>query len=460
MKRLVLHPFLYTIFPILFLYAQNATETNFTEILYPLLLASVTAALILLAFKPLLGNFTKSSLLVTFLAFAFFSFGHLTALLRDAEYFGASANVSGFLILALIIIAALIFFVYLRKTKKKFGGLTQFLNVTAIILVLIQMGMVFKVQLNRREQPSRIDNLDSSIFVPEVLPDIYYLIFDGYGREDILREIYQYDNSSFISELKRRGFYIADSSHSNYCATVQSLSSSLNLHYLHFLGKFNPHWFDRTPLAKMLAENRVFNFLKRFDYKIVAFESGHSPTQIEKADYYYKPGVTLSEFQNILINTTPVSLLLSQTKSQFDIHRDRISYILDKIGNLEKIREPKMVFAHLISPHPPFVFSENGESIERDWPFTFADGDHYTIQGGTIEEYRIGYRNQLKYISGRILSLIDQILYNSVNPPIIIIQGDHGPGSGLYWEDLQKTDLRERFSILNAYYLPDLTSDS
>ncbi len=460
MKRLVLHSFLFSIFPILFLYAQNATEMNFTEIFYPLAAALVATGMLLFIFKPVLQSFIKSSLVVTLLSIGFFSFGHLTGILRDVGFFSEISQTLDFIILALILSLAMIFFVYLRKTKKSFEGLTQFLNVAALALVLLQFGLVADIHVERLKQTSQLENLGSSVYVPEKLPDIYYLIFDGYGREDVLKEIYKYDNSGFINELRERGFFVADSSYSNYCATVQSLSSSLNFDYLQSLGNFNPQAFDRTPLAIMLGNNRVFNFLKDFGYKTIAFESGHSPTQIENADYYFEPGATLSEFQNILINTTPLALLLSQTKSQFEIHRSRISYILDKIGNLEKINSPKIVFGHLISPHPPFVFSATGEPIERKWPFTFADGDHYTIQGGTTEEYRNGYKNQLKYISQRILASIDEILQNSDNPPIIIIQGDHGPGSGLYWENLSQTDLQERFSILNALYLPEFKNKS
>ena len=34
------------------------------------------------------------------------------------------------------------------------------------------------------------------------------------------------------------------------------------------------------------------------------------------------------------------------------------------------------------------------------------------------------------------------------------VQGDHGSRLNLNWDSLEKTDVREPFSILNAYYVP------
>ena len=47
-------------------------------------------------------------------------------------------------------------------------------------------------------------------------PDIYYIILDGYARQDTLKEFYKYDNSAFMDGLAARGFYVAAESRSNY----------------------------------------------------------------------------------------------------------------------------------------------------------------------------------------------------------------------------------------------------
>jgi len=63
----------------------------------------------------------------------------------------------------------------------------------------------------------------------------------------------------------------------------------------------------------------------------------------------------------------------------------------------------------------------------------------------------------LSYINTRFESIVDEILERSETPPIIILQGDHGPGSMLNWESAANSNMQERFPILNAYYVPEET---
>ena len=70
------------------------------------------------------------------------------------------------------------------------------------------------------------------------------------------------------------------------------------------------------------------------------------------------------------------------------------------------------------------------------------------------ERFIEGYRNQSIFITHRIEETIDRILATSPEPPIIILQSDHGSELNLDPEDVRNTDLRERMSILSAYYFP------
>jgi hypothetical protein len=123
------------------------------------------------------------------------------------------------------------------------------------------------------------------------------------------------------------------------------------------------------------------------------------------------------------------------------------------------------VFAHLPTPHPPFLFGSHGEEINPEGFFDLSDGNaFYSRYGKNRQDYLTGYRNQLQYIETLVSTMVDAILDNSSRPPVIVIQADHGPGAYLDWNDSKRTNMRERLGILNAYYLPGggdtLLSDS
>ncbi|MCP4709968.1 MAG: LTA synthase family protein, partial [Planctomycetes bacterium] len=142
-------------------------------------------------------------------------------------------------------------------------------------------------------------------------------------------------------------------------------------------------------------------------------------------------------------------------------HRERLKYILHQLPRIDEGASPRFVIAHIIAPHPPFVLGADGSAVARTRRFNFTDGSSYFKEGGKRDEYRTGYTNQVTYLNYRLRGIIDTLVANNPeNPPIIILQADHGPGSELRWEGLHDTNVKERFSILNAYYLPGVAEST
>jgi len=320
-------------------------------------------------------------------------------------------------------------------------------------------GYAFKTGLVRHQHgvPRNTTEVPGRMEKPDGFPDIYYIILDGYARADILEELYRYDNGEFLDYLKGRGFCVADKSKSNYCQTALSLASSLNLQYLQGLtNRIHAKSRNTSLLRNLIRNSGIVRFLKEYGYQFVALSSGYSFTEISKADIYMSPSQALSESQNLLINTTPLRALLDKLpmRSQYDLHRERLLYIFDHLPCVKKMDSPVFVFAHILAPHPPFVFGEYGEPARCDGEFSYNDGSHYTRETGR-EEYKRNYVRQLVFINKKTKEAIDGILAASSVPPVIVLQSDHGPGSMLEWDDPKRTNLEERMSILNAYHLPD-----
>ena len=455
---LIIHPLLFVLFPILFLYAQNAYLMRLRDVVGPLVeFVLGTVALTIVLFV-ILHSAVKGALITTLVVFLFFTFGHVVKMLPDFRILFGETEI-GRNGLVLLIWCLIIYYSikHIRKSRRDFFKLTKALNIIGLVLVAVQVVHGGYVLLSRTGATGDEEEKAAVVqpVLPEKHPDIYYMIMDGYARSDILKEIYGYDNSEFISFLRSRGFVVMDKAHSNYCQTLLSLAATLNMDYVNKLGDFDRNLKDRLPLNEKLWDNKVFRFLENHGYKTVAFASGSSATEMEKADYYISPSWSINEFRNVLMTTTPLPLFLYDEKSQYSLHRRRLSYILNKLPDIYEVNSPKFVFAHVLCPHPPFVFGPDGEAVQPDRTFYAGDGSHFIDQGGTVEEYLKGYRGQVTYITKRLRETIENILDRAgEKQPIIVLQADHGSGSGLSWLGMDQTNIPERFSILSAVYLP------
>jgi hypothetical protein len=164
----------------------------------------------------------------------------------------------------------------------------------------------------------------------------------------------------------------------------------------------------------------------------------------------------MSELEQMLIASTPLPTLLGalgRPDLRYEAHRSLVLFTLGSLGRQVEPRGPAFVFAHVFSPHPPFVFAPDGELPKPSAAFSIREGGRLTIGGKPA--YVRGYREQLQFLNDRVLEAIDAILAGAERPPIIVLQSDHGPGSCWDETDAEKTDHRERMPILNAFYFPD-----
>ena len=293
-----------------------------------------------------------------------------------------------------------------------------------------------------------------------VEPDIYYIILDAYGRQDVLKKYYGYENQPFLSALEQRGFFVANRARPNYGQTIESISSSLNMTYLDKLvERVGVKSTNLSELTAMVDKNAVAAFLRQHGYKFVSISTGFGLTSTPSADVFLggKSSTTsnVDPYEGLLMDLTPLALLPRTNQTLFDQHRASILAGFDNLGKAARLPYRKFVFAHILVPHPPFVFGPNGETTDsKGRPYSLADGSDW-MHRGDREEYRTRYIDQLKFANSRMLGAIDTILAKSRVRPIIIVQGDHGPRQFLDWRSLKNTDVRETYGNLNTFELPD-----
>jgi hypothetical protein len=452
MTSLIAHPFLLVLFRVMSLYAHNDGLISVTSLLKMTAVLLLGVGVLWVVVRFFVRDRFKRGLLLSTLLLAYFFFAPLADVL-NARGFGQGA--SALIAVMTLGIPALLIAGRLIRTKHDLRTITRGMNVFAACAILIPVAQLSMQAL--RDTPT----IDLSVEVagdPATLlegeaPDIYYIVLDGYGRADVLSSLYDMDNSPFLSHLRQQGFYVADASRANYCQTYLSIASSLNFTHLNELAAAEGRSSEsRKSLKNMIEESAAMQFLRARGYQFVVYSSGYHGTEIKSGDVYLAPSVSVSEFEHVFSQALPVPGILGEGQDAHALHRERLEYIFDSLPQLPDSGKPKFVFAHMLTPHPPFIYKEDGSPMQPDRRFGLWDGSAY-MRYDTKEHYRRDYKGQVRYITQRLATALDGILANSPNA-VIVVQGDHGPGSGTHWSRLEKTDVWERMSILNIFHLP------
>ncbi|GAP13519.1 hypothetical protein LARV_01273 [Longilinea arvoryzae] len=470
MKRINFHVIVIPLFFIFYLFAQNLNKVGIEDILLSLLIVFISSVLIYFFLYRICHSFEKAAFLASIFFIFFFNLDSITKLsllilnkiVQHTEV-PAYQQASKACAIILSILYCFIFLIILIS-KKEPRTANRMANIFAIGLIGIVMGSSTVTLIQQRGNEKSMDSnrlvnkwhktLEAEpnyLQASQTLPDIYYIVLDGYGRDDILEKFYGFDNQSFLNSLKDLGLSVAKDSRANYKQTNPALASLLNMDFINWLEEDYGDAFDYSPLNTITRDNRVVDQLSRLGYRVNTFATGNSEIEFIAADELFHPTLYPNEFEMLVITTTPLWLLWNS--QLHNIHREQVRFTLNYIAEAGTQVGPDFVFAHIISPHPPFVFGANGESITPDHPYSTFDASDFMLFG-TLEEYRTGYTNQVSYINQEILKTVQEIFEKSNTPPIIIIHGDHGPGSQFNTLTLESDHLEERYAILYASYIP------
>lgn len=292
-----------------------------------------------------------------------------------------------------------------------------------------------------------------------VKPDIYYIVLDGYVRSDVLKDLYRYDNSEFVGELEKEGFVVARQARSNYAKTILSITSTLNMEYVYAFAPGldnSKFWWLMEPY---IDRGRVVSLLESQGYTTVSFSTNWSLTDMASATLHQSAyPVELTDFEQYIIHTSPLRLsqpYIQDGASVFTVETQRktILHTLDALDDFASDPNPVFVFAHILLPHPPFVFDAHGKPVQPSAGFSFKDAEDFE---GSPEQYTKGYTDQVEFVNTRLQEILATILQQSDTPPIIIVQADHGSGLLTYFTSVEKTCVRERLSPFAAYYFPGM----
>jgi hypothetical protein len=436
MRQKLLVPILAATAPVLFLAAHNHGAVEAHQLLFVLLAATVGAVAVLGLAYCLFREAEPAAVAAALAISLFFLYGHLFDAIWGQGLgwsFGAIHRIVGGSSLVLLALVAAALRRYRGLAAPLLVLMTSIPGAVAAISS-VQMGVGLAGELLAPPRPSALhvqSILGSELqpapargeagrLGPEAYPDIYYIVLDGYGREDVLRQYYGFDNSGLIAFLRDRGFFVADQSRANYVMTYLSLCSSLNMAYLGQIGKLlreEKAGNAESSLVPLIRNNRVARFLRSIGYRYVLFRSTHRTTETSDiADVFYswRSPLLSTEFASMLVDTTALRVFVPSIAAMH-------LFMLDKIKEVPRLEGPTFTLLHLLVSHSPFVFDRDG-AVRRDVPATMHD-KHGVVNEGNAEDYL----DQIRYLNTRLEEVVDAILATSARRPVIILQSDHGP---------------------------------
>lgn len=463
MKRLTralteLYPFAWGLYPLLFFYEHNQAELTRDLLVWPVVISLGLTSLVwfvcVCAFRIASGKdqqrLARSSLLT--IVTLFFVYSHARVVFVIQQLIPAE---NGYVSLACAFVALMTMW-RLSAYQSVREHLVSFARIVGILLIGLSLVSIISYEMRRPELTSREKPQPTFNKNQASQPDIYYLIFDRYANQHVLKEFYNFDNTPFIDGLEKRGFFVADQSTANYTKTILSVTSSLNMKPLQKL----PIVYDGAKpridsLTQLFKDNALAAYLRGRGYRFIYSGDTWGPiAHNEFADANYSLFNQKDVFEQTFLSTTmfnfiaqeflhtlPHTILFSENRM-----RDNRLYKATMMKKVAAQPGPKFIYMHMLLPHDPYVFDAECQPIVvEDADATDAD-----------------YLAQLQCTSQMIEQMVDTILAASDGKAIIVLQSDEGPFMKRYfdlheetpWTTLPDDAYRSHVPILNAYYLP------
>ena len=475
----IFHPFLIAFFPIIAVYSVNIGLIQLEQFIFPTLIIVGGAFLFFLCLKYVLKNAKKAALIVTLAFIIFFSFGHVYNMLNQVSIGDIDLG-SNRILLPIFVISFGIGSFLIVRTKRTLDNATSIVNTISVVFITVIIAMVGieafgcdECLIQQTYSLGIFSNqiMDSTLYFEEhsfsvsesdSLPNVYYIILDGYPRNDVLKKHLDFDNSEFINFLKQREFYVAENSYSNYSLSSTSIPATMNMNYINFLtDELGEDSRSYDPLLGkdfgLYADNQVIKNFKSMGYKVAKI--GSVPMylhEIPLADLSlcYK---SIHLMDNRLFDTVARTSMIGYFIERWseDMQRQIILCAFEELPKISSYyEEPVFAWSHIMIPHFPLIFGADGEPVTPGESLLVMNNPH--LFEGTDSSWNIKqqFLQQLQFANKKSMELVDKILENE-KQSIIIIQSDHGSAFDVDLDDPTDDDVHQRLSNINAIYFPD-----
>jgi len=335
------------------------------------------------------------------------------------------------LVISLAAISIVLKIIFSNNTLTK---INQILNISLLILLFFPLFAITKYESSywAKRQKISIPYIETTNDTLKEFYPVYYIVLDEYASTQTIKELFGYDNTPFVDSLREKGFYVND------WQTTSDLTQEVIAGVFN-LGNF-PHHLSGRDNFRGIQKNYTVSYFRKNGYKIIQYgviryENNFYFNDADSLINFPLIGIRarISDYTEKILYSSIIRRYVPQEKMFFRGVINNIFSTMPLIqGQYEN--EPFFVYAHLSSPHAPFVFDSTGNDIGLQ-----TDGYKY-------------YLGQYKYLNKRTIDLVNQLLAIHNGKCVIIIQSDHGPRKE---ETDIETTVEQKRQIFSALYFPD-----
>lgn len=360
-----------------------------------------------------------------------------------------------FLLPSVILISIILGF-FLSKIPPKYAKKLYYILISLVsLLILYNVVRIVPIEIQKQTQVNSPSNNLTPIIKTHAgatKPDVYWLVFDEMAGLDVMRDYFNYPEIDvFKSDLEQIGFKFVEGSKSILHYTLHQIATRLN--YERF-----PFDYKEVDYYPYISNNNVVNEFWSRDYVIAVLDETRSETfgiaskpEIPadfSLDELIKSNAAnstsfLGAFGKLVGRRTmlsPFKFLFKHNMNEINLHKEAILFVADELGKLD-LPQPKFVYTHLLLPHKPFMFTEDGSTFDQE---AYQNWNYYFGQ----------YKFTLNVIRRAVTTILENA--DPENPPIIILQSDHG-ARNLVDEGYPKLEgypIEYQGSIIYAVYAP------
>lgn len=407
--------FLTCLFPCLFLYFENAGEAALAEILPALGLFLVIAAAIYAVCRLIWRDTPRAAVMTAAAMLVVLNF---TGLAWEVQKLTTKFPLWLLLLLLFLLWCGVGLLFYWKKPDAR--PICRVLIITFAGLILVNFALNAKTILRKLTYQPESESLEGEEwqFGTEDSPNVYFLIFDGYGGQDNLTHYFGYTNEEFLQALSDMGFTVSNDSHNPESVHTDTLIPNLlNLDYVvsdDMEIAMRLEHLEQPLLLRVFEENGYqINMVNHFSFLNSEGTNLLNETGKQTVSDLAIERSVLAQFpfcyplQQWLKGEKPAKSVTGQTEP------DNILSCLEMAKSSWRYTDGEKTFTicYFQLPHTGFYFKADGSLLPASAVNDWTDSGNYL--------------GQLQFTNTWMLDIVQEIQENDPNA-LIVLQSDHG----------------------------------